>query len=132
MATRRRTKTPRRARARPKKRGEENSLEAYHRQSYIQPRLDSGEYEEYIGYEALSFALFEDTTGKRVMYTPDHSVKLANGEIELQETKGGMWRGDSRIRFKAAAARYPQFHWRSFLYSLVTPLHSPPRSDHDT
>ena len=116
MSTRRRVKSTR-ARARPKKRGEENSLEAYHRQSYIQPRLDSGVYEEYIGYECLSFAIFEDATGKRVMYTPDHALKLANGEVELQEVKGGIWRGDSRLRFKAAAARYPQFHWRSFLYS---------------
>jgi hypothetical protein len=99
----------------PKKRGEPNGLEQRHHDEYIKPRIGK-EYESVIGYECWTFVLFEDAQGKRVVYTPDWIVHRSDGEIEISEIKGGLWRSDSRIRFKQAAAKYPMFHWRSFLY----------------
>ena len=121
MATKRRTtKRPRKARTRRtpgKKRGEPNGLELYHRQTHIEDRLKSGELSGVIGYECWTFELFLDAEGKHVNYTPDWVVQRSDSEIELHETKGGRWMGDSRIRFKAAAARYPMFHWTAYVYS---------------
>lgn len=52
-------------------------------------------------FEGITFKLAPDTR-----YTPDFAVMLANGEMEMHETKGFM-REDAAVKLKVAAAMYP-------------------------
>lgn len=119
MATRKKkVSKPRRARWKPKKRGEPNKLEQRHRDTVIEAGIRSGEYVEAF-YECLTFAIQHDD--QRISYTPDWVILRTDGEIECHEVKGGVWRGDSRIRFKLAAGKYPWLTWKSYLYSGSRP-----------
>lgn len=42
----------------------------------------------------------------KTYYTPDFMVMLANGEIEVRETKG-FWEDDARVKIKCAAEKFP-------------------------
>lgn len=53
-------------------------------------------------YEGVTLKLAHDTR-----YTPDFAVMLANGEMEMHETKGGFMREDSFIKIKLAASLFP-------------------------
>lgn len=53
------------------------------------------------GFEALRFRLADGT-----YYCPDFAVQLADGTIELHETKG-RWMESARLRIKVAADRFP-------------------------
>ena len=102
-----------RARWKAKKRGERNKLEQRHYDEQIKPLLDSGEYIESF-YEAVSFAIQHGD--ERIIYTPDYFNLRKDGTIAIDECKGGIWRGDSRIRLKLAAGKFPFFDWRAFMY----------------
>lgn len=52
-------------------------------------------------YEGLKFRLAKNTT-----YTPDFTVMLPDGTIELHETKG-WWKDDARVKIKMAAELFP-------------------------
>ena len=52
-------------------------------------------------YEGMKFRLASNT-----FFTPDFTVMLADGTIEVHETKG-FWEDDARIKIKVAAALYP-------------------------
>ncbi|WP_241065491.1 DUF1064 domain-containing protein [Achromobacter insuavis] len=52
-------------------------------------------------FEGLKFRLADNT-----FYTPDFTVMLPDGEIELHEVKG-FWTDDARVKIKVAAAKYP-------------------------
>ena len=52
-------------------------------------------------YEAVKLRLADKT-----FYTPDFSVMLANGQMELHEVKG-FWTDDARVKTKVAADQYP-------------------------
>lgn len=92
----------------PKKKGVPNGLEIHHKETQIDTRKDVIN----VRYESHTFRLADNTT-----YTPDWEVLRVDGEIEYHEVKGGVWLGDSRVKFKMAAELYPEYHWRSFLYS---------------
>jgi len=53
-------------------------------------------------FEGVTLKLAHDTR-----YTPDFAVMLANGEMEMHETKGGFMREDSFIKIKLAASLFP-------------------------
>ena len=98
-----------RVRRKPKKKGEPNGLELRHKAEVIGTDANL----ILIGYECLTVRLADNTS-----YTADFVVQHKDdGEIELHEVKGGVWLGDSRVKFKMAAELYPQFHWKSYLYS---------------
>ena len=52
-------------------------------------------------FEGLKFRLADNT-----FYTPDFTVMLPDGEIELHEVKG-FWTDDARVKTKVAASLYP-------------------------
>lgn len=52
-------------------------------------------------YEVVTLKLADDTR-----YTPDFAVMLANGELEMHETKGFM-RDDAWVKLKVAAEKFP-------------------------
>lgn len=65
-------------------------------------------------YEALKICIVPGLPGKRqaVYYTPDFLVQRADDELELIDVKGGAgWEEDARVKIKAAAERFPEFHW---------------------
>lgn len=65
-------------------------------------------------YEALKICIVPGLPGKRngVFYTPDFLVQRADDELELVDVKGGHgWEEDARVKIKAAAERFPLFHW---------------------
>lgn len=97
-----------RTKFKPKKKGVPNGLELRHKEELIDTRPDVVK----VRYESHTFRLADNTT-----YTPDWEVQLKSGEIEYHEVKGGVWLGDSRVKFKMAAELYPEYHWKSFLYS---------------
>jgi hypothetical protein len=53
-------------------------------------------------YEGITLKLADDTR-----YTPDFAVLLADGTMEIHETKGAYVREDGWVKFKLAAALYP-------------------------
>jgi hypothetical protein len=53
-------------------------------------------------YEAMTFKLADDTR-----YTPDFAVLLADGEMEMHETKGPFFRDDAKVKIKVAAELFP-------------------------
>jgi len=65
-------------------------------------------------FEALKFRLANNT-----FYTPDFYVLLPDGRIELHEVKGFV-RAAGRIKFKTAAAQYPEFCWLWITYDKRT------------
>lgn len=52
-------------------------------------------------FEAVKLRLADDT-----YYIPDFIVMLADGAIQMHETKG-FWRDDARVKIKVAAALFP-------------------------
>lgn len=83
--------------------GEMNKLEA----SYAQ-RLDALKHDGTVKlwqFERLTFPLAPNTT-----FTPDFVVFTSTG-IECHEVKGPHVWEDSWVKFKIAAAMYPQFRW---------------------
>lgn len=65
-------------------------------------------------YEALKFCIVPGVSGKRIAvhYTPDFVVLRADRELEMIDVKGGAgWEDDAKIKIKAAAERFPEFHW---------------------
>ena len=64
-------------------------------------------------FEPITFRLTSKVPGsKRVSYTPDFLVELADGSIRIDEIKGAYVREDSELKFKMAADRFPCFAWR--------------------
>ena len=56
----------------------------------------------WFGYEPVKLYL---TSGKLTSYTPDFMVRLPDGTIRFDETKG-FWREDARVKIKVAADKY--------------------------
>lgn len=51
-------------------------------------------------------------TDDKATYTPDFVVFRADGEIECIDVKGsGGWEEKARVKIKACARIYPEFHW---------------------
>ena len=53
-------------------------------------------------YEAMTLKLADSTR-----YTPDFLVMLADGTLEIHETKGGFIREDGWLKLKVAAGMFP-------------------------
>lgn len=53
-------------------------------------------------YEAITLKLADNTR-----YTPDFLVMLADGTLEIHETKGGFIREDGWLKLKVAAGMFP-------------------------
>lgn len=81
------------------KTGEMNKTEQAYR-DLLELRKRAGEVLWY-KFEGLKFRLADNT-----FYTPDFSVMLSNGQIELHEVKGH-WQDDARAKIKIAADLYP-------------------------
>ncbi|MCC6581865.1 MAG: DUF1064 domain-containing protein [Phycisphaeraceae bacterium] len=79
--------------------GEMNRTEQAY-SDHLEIRKRAGEL-AWFRFEGLKFRLADNT-----FYTPDFSVMLANGEIELHEVKGH-WQDDARVKIKIAAEMYP-------------------------
>ena len=65
-------------------------------------------------YEAWKLCIVPGLPGKRsaVYYTPDFYVLRGDQEIELIDVKGSAgWEDTARVKIKAAAERWPEFHW---------------------
>lgn len=45
----------------------------------------------------------------KTYYSPDFSVMMPDGRVELHEVKGGHWEDDARVKIKCAAAMFPEF-----------------------
>lgn len=114
----RRSKKIKKARWKPKKRGEPNKLEQRHRDTVIADGIKSGEYVDCL-YEAVSFSISHNE--ERIVYTPDWLILRADGEIEIHEVKGAIYRGDSRVRLRLAASRYYWINWKAYVYSGSKP-----------
>lgn len=97
-----------------KERGVPNGLEKRHFDEQIKPLLATGHF-VWSGYECWSFSLTNDG-GQKIQYTPDWVMLRKDGTIVIHEVKGGVWRGDSRLRFKLAADRFPFFDWEAHVY----------------
>jgi len=61
-------------------------------------------------FEAMALRLADRTT-----YTPDFFVILANGDIEMHETKG-FWIQTGRVKIKVAAELHPWFRFVGVQY----------------
>lgn len=61
-------------------------------------------------FEAITLKLAADCR-----YTPDFMVQMPDDTIEFHETKGGIWRDDSRVKIRVAADKFP-FRFRGFTY----------------
>lgn len=83
-----------------------NKLEAKYA-GVLELRKKAGEIAAY-WFEGLKLRLAD-----RTFYTPDFVVQLADGSLELHETKGFM-RDDAAIKLKVAAETFP------FRFVLVT------------
>lgn len=57
-------------------------------------------------FESIKFKVAE-----QCLYIPDFAVWLADGTMEIVDTKGGIISDDALVKIKAAAERYPQFTW---------------------
>lgn len=80
--------------------GQMNKLESNYA-IVLEARKRTGEILDW-GYEEWTFKLAHDTR-----YTPDFWVLNAEGEIELHETKGGLFRDDAKVKLKVAASKFP-------------------------
>lgn len=67
---------------------------------YLELRKRYGEIVWY-RFEGIKLRLADNT-----FYTPDFSVMLANGQMEMHEVKG-YWTDDARVKTKVAADQYP-------------------------
>src|SRR3990167_10394545 len=81
------------------KAGERNKTEAAY-ESELHRRMLAKEVLWY-KFEGLKFRLADNT-----FYTPDFSVMMASGQIEIHEVKG-FWEDDARVKIKVAADIYP-------------------------
>lgn len=63
-------------------------------------------------YEPIAFRLAE----RKCFYHPDFMVMLADGTIEIHETKGGFTREDAQIKLKVAASLFPFFVFRKCVW----------------
>lgn len=77
-----------------------NKTEAEYAQM-LEARRVSGEI-QWWAYEAMTLKLADNTR-----YTPDFLVMLADGALEVHETKGGYIREDGWLKLKVAAALFP-------------------------
>lgn len=80
-----------------------------HERAYLQileGRLLLGDINGYLVHR-LKFRLAGDST----FYTPDFFVQLADGTMELVDTKGGIVQDTSQVKIKVAAEQYPMFGW---------------------
>lgn len=81
------------------KTGELNKTEqAYH--DHLAQRQHAGEV-AWFKFEGIKFRLADNT-----FYTPDFAVMLADGRMQIHETKG-FWTDDARVKIKVAAELYP-------------------------
>jgi hypothetical protein len=82
-------------------RGQANALELQYADQFLKPRKRSGEVIEY-HYETARLRLCHLQS-----YTPDWTVKLADGTVEHHEVKG--WRAEPQgwTKVRIAAALYP-------------------------
>ena len=65
-------------------------------------------------YEAVKICITPGLPGKRqaTYYTPDFLVLRKDLELELIDVKGAAgWEDTARVKIKAAADRFPEFHW---------------------
>lgn len=93
---------PRRGRGRAVSQpGKMNGLERKYVR-HLELRKVAGELSAYF-WDAVSLRLAD-----RTLYLPDFLVFDADGFLELHEVKGH-WEDDARVKFKTAAAMYPQF-----------------------
>lgn len=76
-----------------------NRLESAYSQ-HLELRLIAGEIAWY-QFEGMKFRLAGKT-----FYTPDFNVMLADGTLEMHETKG-FWEDDARVKIKVAAEQFP-------------------------
>jgi hypothetical protein len=83
----------------PKPHSKMNGLEASYAE-HLTARQVNGEI-LFWRFHGLSFRLADGA-----WYTPDFTVQLPDGIIELHETKG-VWREAARVRIKVAADRWP-------------------------
>lgn len=81
------------------KTGQMNKTESAYCQ-LLELRKRAGEIDWY-RFEGIKLRLADNT-----FYTPDFSVMLANGEMEMHEVKG-FWADDARVKIKVAAEQYP-------------------------
>lgn len=81
------------------KTGERNKLEASY-ERHLEARKQAGEVLWY-KFEGMKFRLAD-----KCSYCPDFAVLLANGEVELHETKS-YWVGGAKEKIKIAAELYP-------------------------
>ena len=77
-----------------------NKTEAEYAQM-LEARRVSGEILWWV-YEAVTLKLADNTR-----YTPDFLVMLADGTLEIHETKGGFIREDGWLKLKVAAGMFP-------------------------
>ncbi len=84
------------------KAGERNKLEAAY-ERHLESRKQAGEVLWY-KFEGMTFKLAKDTR-----YTPDFSVLLANGEMEMHEIKGAkaIFQSDAKVKIRVAANMFP-------------------------
>lgn len=80
--------------------GQMNGLEKRYAQ-YLEVRRITGEIQRYM-FEPLKIKLANAT-----FYNPDFYVVMADGSIEIHETKGH-WEDDSRVKIKIAARMFPE------------------------
>ncbi len=77
-----------------------NKTEAEYAQM-LEARRVSGEI-LWWAYEAMTLKLADNTR-----YTPDFLLMLADGSLEVHETKGGFIREDGWLKLKVAAGMFP-------------------------
>jgi hypothetical protein len=88
-----------RARGVPRNDAGMNQLEVAYSQ-YLELRMAAGEVAWYL-FEGMKFRL-----AARTYYTPDFNVMLADGTMEMHETKG-FWEDDARVKIKVASELFP-------------------------
>lgn len=76
-----------------------NKTEQAYQEHLIQ-RQHAGEV-AWFKFEGIKLRLADNTH-----YTPDFAVMLADGQMEIHETKG-FWTDDARVKIKVAAELYP-------------------------
>ena len=81
------------------KKGAMNKTESAYA-NVLEMRKRAGEVEWY-AFEGMKFRLADNT-----FYTPDFSVMLTSGQVELHEVKG-FWTDDARVKIKVAASLFP-------------------------
>lgn len=88
-----------------------NETEKRFMHSVAEPLLAAGAIRKY-WFERLRFRFGIDGNAT---YTPDFVFVLEDGEFEVIDVKGpGGWEEDARVKMKACAAMYPEFHWRGY------------------